>query len=271
MSSTLFLVILVTNVLQPAAKNEPRPLGTLPKSLTLSGRDRHVSLLSEPNYEKIRAGKHFPTPMMTDAEEAFLRQILSKTVNWFEYGAGGSTVFALSIPNVKHIHTVDSGPEWIKTLQERKDIHEAERSGRLKLELANIGKTKALGYPDYSDNRLWVRAARRTYALRAPEAHEAHWDTIFVDGRYRVSCFLNAVNIADDKTRIVFHDFPAAGRLAKKDAKRYSYLNVLKYADIEDQVDELAIFRVKPEVVAKQPGIMRELAADIKKFQDKTL
>lgn len=211
-------------------------------------------------------------PLMSKDELEAFGRVLKETRNYFEYGAGGSTVFALSFPNIKLIHSSEPLAGWIGKLERRSDILSAEKAGRLKLVHMDIGKVKAWGYPDHQDTRSWVAAARRTLAPAVVNDHDAKWDTIFVDGRYRTSCVLNALSIADAQTRILLHDFPTKENRRAPTATgaqgRTVYANVLKFADIVSQTGTLAVLKAKPEFLSKETTMMQSWEDDMEKFAD---
>lgn len=182
--------------------------------------------------------------MMQDDEKVFFDSFLSRAQNYLEFGAGGSTEFALRHINIQHIHSVESMDAWIKKLSEREDVASNMRSGRLNLVSAGIGPTKDLGFPqDNSTMSLWPRYSS-TSALQG-EKDGTKFDLILVDGRFRVACFLRAlqrINPADvETTHLLIHD-------VGEPLYHGTYSEVLEFADKVDQVGTLAHYKKKKHV-----------------------
>jgi hypothetical protein len=61
-------------------------------------------------------------------------------------------------------------------------------------------------------------------------------DLVLIDGRFRVSCFLQAILRLSVATKYAFHDFWS----------RPYYHVVLQFANVVTRVDDLAVFQIDP-------------------------
>lgn len=55
--------------------------------------------------------------MMGEKELDLFDRMLLKGSVYFEFGMGGSTLFAYEHPNLKHITAVDASPEWVEKVR----------------------------------------------------------------------------------------------------------------------------------------------------------
>jgi hypothetical protein len=172
------------------------------------------------------------TPHMSQAEQRLFKRYLTSATNYFEFGSGGSTEWAAKAKNLKHIHTVESDAGWISTLRKRSAVHQAEKDGRLQLEHVDIGPTGSWGRPI---GRGSVSLCHK-YSDRINKASEGQWDVIFIDGRFRVSCFLKGLLRAPDATLII-HDYK----------NREEYHVVERFARKVASADSLYVFQRKEE------------------------
>lgn len=138
------------------------------------------------------------TPRMTPRELALFRSFVVRAGTYLEFGAGGSTVVAAEAATERVI-SVDSSQEWLANVAKAVGV-----TSKLTLHRADIGPTGDWGVPtDMTTKHLW------------PSYHSAVWenplalsaDTVMVDGRFRVACFLQTVLRAAAGTIILVHDF----------------------------------------------------------------
>ena len=141
----------------------------------------------------------FP-PFMSESALACYAELLAKSRNVVEYGAGGSTLLALKSRAAKII-SVDADARWVNRLRWHWRVQVAELRGRLSLRYIDIGPVKKWSQPkDDSHRHLW------------PDYSKAAWQTggtpdlVFVDGRFRVACIAQTALHAPNAT-IVVHDF----------------------------------------------------------------
>jgi len=149
-----------------------------------------------------------------------------------------STVAAITYPNLKSIHVIESSQDWVNNLKVRKDIQTAELNQRLHFHMVNIGKTKEWGYPvseSHEAQKLFHLYPSAVDGIAADEK----LDFVLVDGRFRVACFLHALKHADDNTIIAIHDY---------DNHRDYSKTVPKYADTVKHAGAFYAFKLKANI-----------------------
>lgn len=176
-------------------------------------------------------------PAMTDAEQQLFLRHLKQSKRYFEFGSGGSTVWA--VEQGLTVNGVESDPTWVNALQEK-------LGEPCQVEVVDIGPTGDWGYPlemAHSD-----KFPRYSQAILE---HDQPFDLILIDGRFRVACTMAAIqHIAkyqtQDSTLIFIHDF----------WNRPQYHCVLDFLIFEGQVDSAGIFKIKKDVELKEVSDM---------------
>ncbi len=167
--------------------------------------------------------------MMTPAETGALKGELERTRFYVEFGAGGSTALAASLPNIQRVVTFESDPAWIQKLAAT-GLCPPEK---VTLVHADIGPVKEFGHPkDF---------------LRQAEKFRNYWeplgtldekpDFILIDGRFRIACLLFSLLCAPD-TVYAIHDYTV----------RPKYHCVEEFAEKGLTVGTLQFFRKKAGV-----------------------
>lgn len=171
---------------------------------------------------------------MTADEQKLLHSHIDHAKNYLEFGSGESTIYAAEAKSLNAIDSVESSESFIdENLRPNAAIAEALAAGKLTFHIIDIGKTGSWGYPkDKSKKHLWPN-----YSLSVFSQESTH-DLVLVDGRFRVACALNSILNTPDACRIMIHDF----------WKRRQYHFLLKYLDLEDGADMLAVFKKKKEI-----------------------
>ena len=178
----------------------------------------------------------YPCALSPD-EIQTLKKYLRESKNYLEFGAGGSTFIALSMPEPK-IYSVESDLNWINYLKSWKIIKQAGDNNRLKFIHADIGPTVEWGYPANGN----MKDEFYKYSSSVFEKVHPDFDTIFVDGRFRVACVLKAITECKNDFRLLIHDYPP----------RDFYHIIEKYLDIIHQTDSLYIFKKKSNIDIKE-------------------
>lgn len=169
-------------------------------------------------------------PFMSPGEAELFKRCLDQATSYFEYGSGGSTVWA-----VEHgltVHGVESDRQWVGALKER-------LGEPCQVDVVNIGPTREWGFPASLEHQ-----ERFPDYSRAIDRHATAFDLILVDGRFRVACVMSAIrhclahNAATDNTRIFIHDF----------WNRPQYHTVLDFLEPLQQCESAGVFRIKPGV-----------------------
>lgn len=144
------------------------------------------------------------TIAMTSEESEFFRECLSGVKTYFEYGIGGSTVFAwnsLKQTGVDfRILGIDTSAEWVEKV--RAAIND---DAHVELEYVDIGATGHWGYPvektpDLQSWPLYPMGIHRTPQIGA-------LDLVLIDGRFRVACLTQTILACQPSTKILMHDY----------------------------------------------------------------
>ena len=121
-----------------------------------------------------------------DGDDRLFKEILSNTKIYGEYGCGNSTKWVLENTNaiVKSVETVE------EIAKKYDGVH-----------YVNVGPITGWGRPE-------------SYEFRDKFVEYTYWiwqddkpDTVLVDGRFRVCCFLSSLKYADTGTKIIFDDY----------------------------------------------------------------
>ncbi len=180
-------------------------------------------------------------PHMSDSEFLLFSRYYKSARRIIEFGSGGSTLFAIANTSASVI-TIESDVNWLGELRNYQEIVTALRTGRLTLIHVDIGPTKEWGFPlDESFRKNWPDYAAAPWRAHSISGRVAQLfgffrreaDVVFVDGRFRVSCILTAIEKTSPGTVILVHDF----------WNRLAYHGVLRHLELIDRVDTLAVFR----------------------------
>ncbi|MCE8002353.1 tetratricopeptide repeat protein [Billgrantia ethanolica] len=173
-------------------------------------------------------------PFMSDAERSLFKRAIGQANRYFEFGSGGSTVWA--VREGLAVYGVESDAKWVEALK-------AELGDKCRIETVDIGPTKAWGYPvSMKDSDKFPAYSQ------AIHSHEEMFDLVLVDGRFRVACTMAAIQHilehleGSQKARIFIHDF----------WNRPSYHAVLDFLDVEESVESAGLFKVKDGVRLEQ-------------------
>lgn len=183
-------------------------------------------------------------PHMSSTDLHVFDAELDNASTYLEWGSGGSTAYVVKRDNIKEMYTLESDGAWLKELATHRFIQQALNDNRLILELRDIGRTGKWGHPvNASANTTWphysdfpVPLSTNTSLLHARRTKE-HFDLIYVDGRFRVACFLKALRDAPRPFRLMIHDY-----------ERPEYHVVERFATKIKQGDILAVFTPKESI-----------------------
>lgn len=180
-------------------------------------------------------------PLMQEIDRELLKKQFRSASSLFEFGAGGSTVAAVGMDNMRNIHTVENNILWVASLSQRKDVTAAREAGRHLFSVVDVGPLEpSFSFPKRKDERIHDRL--RLYSDQIFEDPTAQWDLVFIDGRFRAACALKAMQyiVDPDKTKVMIHDYPT----------RPAYHVIEQFADIVEKGAELYVFRKKGDVDA---------------------
>ena len=159
---------------------------------------------------------------------------MKDSLNYLEFGAGGSTFLGIIHSNCK-VHSVESDKNWVKYLRYWKIIRKKEKNKQLEFHHINIGKTVEWGFP--KDNNMYDNYPNYSKEIFT-KIDTKSLDTVFIDGRFRVACALSTILNCNNDIKILIHDYP----------NREQYKILEKYLDLVELVDRLAIFKIKSDI-----------------------
>lgn len=142
-------------------------------------------------------------PHMEMTTTAVLREKLSTTVAYIEYGAGGSTLLAMTI-QVPSIVSVETDRRWIQRI--KNSSRKVGSTSQLELLHADIGKVTSWGQPSNSK----TIDGFQNYALlpwaTSPKS-QSQGVFVLIDGRYRVLSLIATFISAPLGTEVLFDDY----------------------------------------------------------------
>ena len=171
---------------------------------------------------------------------------LNHSTNYFEFGAGGSTVAAVKSPTMKKVGSVESDPMWYASVST--EIDKIKRPDQMiDVNFVDLKATlRNWGYPGNQSNvQDWKK-----YSTAYQSEFAA--DLILIDGRFRVACALDLWFKVDDHCVILVDDF----------MDRPHYHILLMFYDVI-KVGTLMV------VLKRKPNALPPSEAMIKMYQEK--
>lgn len=169
-------------------------------------------------------------PFMSEAERAMFKRSLEEAKHYFEFGSGGSTVWA--VREGLTVKGVESDAKWVNALKSKLGEH-------CQVKAVNIGPTGEWGYPlSMAHGESFPDYSRAIYQ------HDIPFDLILVDGRFRVACTITAIqHILDhhespENARIFIHDF----------WNRPQYHAVMDFLEPLKSEETAGLFKVKSNI-----------------------
>lgn len=140
---------------------------------------------------------------MSITERKMFFKNIKNSKSYLEFGSGGSTIFALK-KSKSVIKSVDSSKEWFHhMIKDHKEIKNGIKYKRLDFIFVNIGETGSWGRPKDDSGK----SNYPNYSAGVFKNKKVKYDTVLIDGRFRVACGLQTVLNCDDDTIIMIHDF----------------------------------------------------------------
>jgi hypothetical protein len=169
---------------------------------------------------------------MSPREVKLLKSWLAKAHRYLEFGAGRSTERALAHPGICRIDSVESSAVFAREVLPANPVIQAGiAEGRLRIHHIDIGETGSMGYPvNKSRRESWPAYPESVHALDGP------WDTVLVDGRFRLACIANVLLSESRDAVILVHDF----------WNRNQYHPILNHLDVLESGDRMGVFRARP-------------------------
>lgn len=191
------------------------------------------------NRKKNNAGANEYPIALSDLEKEFLVKSISGSKSYLEFGSGGSTFLALTKTDIPLVVSVESDMAWLNHLRKWDCITKNEAAKRLRFLHVNIGKTGDWGVPVEPDKKdLFPDYSAAPFRPGA----KTKFDSVFIDGRFRVACALQTILHCDANTKILMHDYTF----------RLHYHVILQFLDIVDVVDTMVLFRLKSDISKKE-------------------
>lgn len=138
---------------------------------------------------------------MPPAEAQAIKNLIDDANIILEYGSGGSTIYA-GMSDATAIITTENDKDFLDTV-----IAEYNAQGpKLIPVYVYVGETKMWGYPinqDFINN--WPEYPVAPW--NAAKENNLDPDTIIIDGRFRVACFLYSIGHAKPGTIIFWDDY----------------------------------------------------------------
>ena len=176
-------------------------------------------------------------PLCMHASNAEVNLFLKHTLeckNYLEFGAGGSTLTML-YATLANIISVESDLNFLHSLAKIPQISHALQTKRLQFLHIDIGQTGAWGVPKNLEKE-------ENFPLYSGYVFQSlnNWpiDVVFIDGRFRVACVLNALLNCAESPKIIIDDF----------FDREFYQCVLEFLEVIDRVDSMGVFVPKKEL-----------------------
>lgn len=168
-------------------------------------------------------------PMLGEAEYKTLKLIAGESKRFIEYGSGGSTKFISE--NTRELITVESDRVFLDAV-----IETNRNNSNITFLYADLGPTVSFGQP--------IRSLKPIFKNRWSSYAKTPWsflqensvvDSIFIDGRFRVHCFLESLlcNHAENYSILVDDYF-----------KRSEYFVVEEVAASPERIGDAALFRI---------------------------
>jgi hypothetical protein len=134
-------------------------------------------------------------PGLFDGHDALFKRVVSTARVYGEYGVGASTEWVYANTNAT-IVAVETSPVWARSVLEGKD------HTRISVVTGNLGEIGEWGRP----LTYGLRQNFQTYTHHI-WSHSPKPDTVLIDGRFRVCCFVTSLLNALPGCRIIFEDY----------------------------------------------------------------
>lgn len=188
--------------------------------------------------------------MKKDEIELF-DKYLQKCSNYFEYGGGGSTVYACGKKNINKIYFVENNQIWVNKIMNSDSCKEKINNNELVLIFHqindNINKNIMPNDLLKKENQIfkenWINYSKSIIKLNTDEIQKIN--LVLIDGRFRVGCCLMTISVINDECYIAIHDYYFTG----KSCNRFkTYCIVEKYLDKIEETSQLVIFKKKKNI-----------------------
>lgn len=170
-----------------------------------------------------------PGAASTAEEEGALAALMNVSRRYVEFGCGRSTCLAAR-SSAGRVDSIGSDLDLIEKLQRSEELAGEVQSGRVVFRHIDIGPTDERGYPVNDASRpLWPKYSRDFW--RTVPMDET--DLVFVTGRFKVACAMQAALNTLEHCRIVVQDYD--------DRPEYTVIGTI--LEVEHRLGRLAVFR----------------------------
>ena len=175
---------------------------------------------------------------MSQAELGVLHEYIGRSKSYLEFGSGESTKYAVSVPSLTTINSVESSSEFLQNhFMQTPEIQQAVNQGRLTFHTFDFGEMGKWGHlKSRKKKHLWPNFALAVFS------QPQNPDLVLIDGRFRVASTLSTILNTPQDTKIMIHDF----------WNRPRYHILLNFLDVESQVDTLGVFTKKSVLKTKK-------------------
>ncbi|MBF9058016.1 hypothetical protein HKCCSP123_02355 [Rhodobacterales bacterium HKCCSP123] len=174
----------------------------------------------------------FPPEVAAVVSEAY-----GKATCILEYGSGGSTVLASEMPG-KTVYSVESDRDWARRLERFLDMS-PHTSSRPEILHVDVGPTGAWGRP--LESREFRKFPSYAFGFWCRTDRDEP-DTVLIDGRFRVACFLATALMLVRPATVLWDDYV--------DRPRYHWIE--RVAKPVDTVGRMARFHLGPDMVDRR-------------------
>lgn len=171
---------------------------------------------------------------LPEDEAALLRAAYADANVILEYGSGGSTLLASSMPD-KQVFSVESGKLWADSI--RAEIAALNPPSPAILHHVNIGPTGSWGRPTGAEH--WRKFYRYPTAIW-DEPWFPHPDVVLIDGRFRAACLATCAIRITRPVTVLFDDYK----------RRKTYHAVEAFAQPVRMQGRMAIFELVPGMLS---------------------
>ncbi|CAE7324524.1 unnamed protein product [Symbiodinium pilosum] len=223
---------------------------------------------------------------MYPEELELLAKHLRQARTFFEFGMGASTLYiSKEYPHLERLVSVDMDRRWVNRVRKHSWLRNGSGPAPKQISLLHIhiGRTTGYGFPLQNMSRCRHRIrlcldpdanpgcavktrcykdliGRRSWwppfsqVVLDAAAHFKHgWDVVLVDSRFRTACALKSLmaisSEAISRSVVMVHDYTI---------RRQHYQEIERFANMEEVVGSLAVFRKKPDFdpVALQHAVL---------------
>ncbi len=132
-----------------------------------------------------------------DGDDSLFKDVLKTSKIFGEYGCGSSTEWVLKNTNA-NILSVDSSRDWVDKISSGN----AAYNKRIKLKHIDLGEVENWGRPiGYEKSYNFINYFNWIWT------QDIIPDTVLIDGRFRVCCFLTSIKYGKENTKIIFDDY----------------------------------------------------------------